>query len=146
MNHLSAVAESRALPFNPEARAYEAFSLDNDVRGYTKLYEPLQATSLKDALAEITARWNWDRGDRIGVRELGGRTDLLHIYAVRRSSHGIRKWNGHSESIEYARSLEHIATLDIDELAGTGHRCVGVEVDLHNRRQAQRPEGARLRR
>jgi hypothetical protein len=134
----SVAAESggpRAVPFNVEARAYEAFSLGRDGKDYTSLYEPLAATTLKEALAETTSRWAWDRGDRLGIRELGGRVDRLHVYAVRRKGHGVRTWNGHIPATEYARWLDHICTIDLNIINGIDVVGVGSERVLHEHRQ-----------
>src|SRR5690349_19222609 len=78
----------RAVAYDPDAREFEAFVLGNNFghdQSGTGLLDPLQATTLNDALAEVTARGHWDRGDRLGVRELGDKIDLLHVYAVRRT-------------------------------------------------------------
>jgi hypothetical protein len=131
-----------AVRFDPNARAFEAFACSDD--GDTRLLDPLAATSLKDALAETTSRWAWDRGSRVAVREIGERVDLLHVYAVRRSATGGRVWRGHVPSTEYSRWLDHICTIDLHVIAGVNLKAVGCEIDIHNHRQAQRPEGAVL--
>lgn len=138
---LAVIDEPRAVRFDPDARAYEAFRLGSDAKDRTSLQEPLTATALKEALAEATSRWSWDRGDRLGIREIAGRIDLLHIYAVRRSAHGSRgDW---ASNLEYARRLDHICTIDLNIVAGVDVVGVGVERDIFERRQRQRPEGAR---
>lgn len=136
----------RAVPFNPDARAYEAFIFGADTRciGGTKLLDPIAATSLQEALAETTERWVWDRGQRLGVREIGAGNDLLHVYAVRKKSAPRYEYRGHRQYREHERWLEHICTIDLNVLAGSPRGLVGCEIHLHQRRQAQRPEGARL--
>lgn len=133
----------RAVPFNVDARAYEAFRLGRDGKDRTTLQEPLQATTLKDALAETTSRWSWDRGDRLGVREIGSRIDRLHVYAARRSSAATRVYREYQQHSEYARSLDHICTIDLNIVAGIDVIGVGVEREIFDRRHRQRPEGAR---
>lgn len=130
----------RAVPFS--ATSFEAFRLG----GRTHLLDPLEAGSLEDALAETTSRWAWDRGDRLGIRELGDRSDRLHIYAVRKKSEGVRVWRGHEQSVEHRRWLDHICTIDLNAVAGIAVGIVGSEVDLHERGQRKRPERARLSR
>ncbi len=130
----------RAVPFAPDALAYEAFSFSPHG---TRLRDPLEATSLDHALAETTARWAWDRGDRLGIRELGDRIDRLHIYAVRRKSAGVRTWRNHIPTTEHRRWLDHICTIDLNIIAGIDVTGVGWERDLFERRQRLRPEGAR---
>jgi hypothetical protein len=129
--------------FDPDARAYEAFRLGRDATDRTSLQEPLRATSLKDALAETTSRWSWDRGDRLGIREIGERIDRLHVYAARRSGAPTRVYREYQQHNEYARSLEHICTIDLNIIAGIDVVGVGVERDIFERDQQQRPEGAR---
>lgn len=133
--------EPSAVRFDPNGMAYEAFSMS----GFrTRLLEPLKAAKLSDALAETTSRWVWGRGDRLAVREIGARIDRLHVYAVRRSSHGVRReWGA---NLEYAHSLELIATIDLNVVAGIPVGLVGSERALHAHDQARRPEGARLSR
>lgn len=128
---------ARAIPFQPHALAYEAFNMTG-VR--TVLLDPLQATSISDALAETTSRWAWDRGDRLGVREIGTGRDRLYIYAVRRKATGVLR--DFTSVKEHARWLEHICTIDLNVIAGIDLRAVGAERDLHARRQVLRPEGA----
>lgn len=129
--------------YDPDARAYEAFRLGSDAKGWTSLQEPLKATTLKDALAETTGRWSWDRGDRLGVREIGPRIDHLHVYAARRSGAATRVYRDYQHHTEYARSLEHICTIDLNIINGIDVIGVGVERQIFERRQQQRPEGAR---
>jgi hypothetical protein len=138
----------RTARYSPDATAFEAFSLATYERTgpSTKLLDPLAATSLNDALAEATHRWAWDRGDRIGIREISQDRDWLHIYAARRKSQGVRVVRSHLPSTEYRRWLEHICTIDLNTVAGIPVGCIGSEFDLHMRRQHQRPEGARLER
>lgn len=125
--------------------AYEAYSLPiYGGRPHTKLLEPLKAGSLNEALAETTGRWLFDRGDRLAVREIAQGIDRLHIYAVRRKSHGFRVWNGHVPSTEHERWLDHICTIDLNIVAGIDVIGVGSERDIFEHRQGQRPEGARL--
>lgn len=140
---MSALAEIQvplAVRFNPDARAFEAFRLGETG---TCLLDPLAAVSLEEAYAETTARWSWDRGDRLAIREIGERVDLLHIHAVRRKSQGVRAWQGYNPVTEYRRWLDHICTIDLNIVAGIDVVGVGVERDLFERRQAKRPEGAR---
>lgn len=120
--------------------AFEAFALR---RHETILLDPLAAENLDHACAETTARWAWDRGDRLAIREIGETADRLHIYAVRRKAEGTLTWNGYVPSVEHARWLEHIGTVDLNAVAGIAPGAVGVEVDLHEHRQRKRPEGAR---
>lgn len=131
----------RAVAFDPDARAYEAFSLS---KYGTRLLEPLGAASLKEALAETTSRWSWDRGDRLGIRELGGKIDRLHVYAVRRKSQGIQTWSrNHIPVTSHDRWLDHICTIDLNIIHGIDVVGVGVERQIFERSHAQRPEGAR---
>lgn len=135
--------DQQAVRFDPDARAYEAFSLGRDEKEWTSLYDPLAATSLKDALAEATSRWSWDRGDRLGIREIGPKLDRLHVYAVRRKSAANYTYRDHAQHREHARWLDHVCTIDLNVIAGIDLIGVGCERDIHARRQAQRPEGAR---
>lgn len=130
---------TRATRYSPRALAYEAFSLGER----TLLLDPLAATSLNDALAETTSRWSWDRGMRLGIRVIGAELDQLHVFAVRRKSVGNRAWQGHIPVTEYPRWLDLIATIDLNVVAGLPVGCLGSEVQLHERRQRLRPEGAR---
>lgn len=127
---------SAAAPYSP--RAYEAFNIGERT---TYLLDPLGAVTLPDALAETTSRWAWDRGDRLGIREITEDGDRLHVYAVRQKAHGRRP--NVLANLEYARWLDHICTIDLDVIAGIARHAVGSEVMLHERRQQQRPEGAR---
>lgn len=144
MISLAEITAPRAVAFNPDALAYEAFSLGREDKERTRLLDPLQAETLDDALAEATSRWSWDRGDRIGIREIGGATDRLLVYAVRRKAQGSQVWRGHVPTLEYRRWLELVATVDLIVLAGIGQGLVGCELELHERRQRERPVGARL--
>jgi hypothetical protein len=141
----------RAVPFNAEGRAYEAFAFGE--RG-TGLLDPLVSTSLDHALAEVTAKHHWDRGGRLGVREIGQEVDLLHIYAVRRTnaveSTRARYDNPYARTaLSYKRRLEHICTIDLRVISGEHIELIGnPSLDErrrrdHAERQAQRPEGAR---
>jgi hypothetical protein len=132
----------RAVRFDPDALAFEAFKFGER----THLLEPLAATTLNDALAETTSRWSWDRGDRLGIREIGPVIDRLHIYACRRKSQGVRAWQGYVPVTEHVRWLEHVCTIDLNVVAGIPVGLIGAECDLHLRRQHRRPEGARLER
>lgn len=136
--------EPRALPFNPDARAFEAFT-------GARLLDPLTATTLDEALAEVTERWAWDRGDRFQIREIGAgdgqfypfgkvAIDLLHVYAVRRGGRGT--WHP-NRPMTYAKSVEHICTIDLNIVIGVPVGIVGGERDLFELRQKMRPEGAR---
>lgn len=140
-----AVLPHIATRFDPHARSFEAFACG----ATTSLLQPLNATSLKNALAETTSRWSWDRGSRLAVREIGEKVDLLHVYAVRRASQPryVRRVGGgrdYDRVAEAERWLDHICTVDLNIVAGIDLWGVGVERDLHERRQQQRPEGARL--
>lgn len=132
---------TRAQPYSPNQAAYEAFSLGSDAKGSTRLCDPLEATTLAEALGEATSRWSWDRGDRLAIREITESGDHLHVYAVRRKAHGRR--SSIIANLEYGRWLDHICTIDLHVIAGIPRGLVGGEVDLHERRQRLRPEGAR---
>jgi hypothetical protein len=136
----------RVVVFNPNALAYEAFSLGRTNTDRTRLLEPLQATSLADALAEATSRWHWDRGDRLGIREIGGGNDRIMVYAVRRKCAGSSVYRNFQSVIEHARWLDHITTIDLNVVAGINRGALGSEVALHERRQRQRPDGAQMER
>lgn len=136
---MTALAGLRPQRFTAPAIAYEAFSLGST----TRLLDPLEAETLQQALGETTARWCWDRGDRFAVREIGEDIDRLHIYAVRRKSAGTRVWNRFESSVEHERWAEHVCTVDLNAVAGIAAGLVGSEVQLHRRRQDQRPDGAR---
>lgn len=153
----SIAEESRAVAYDPGARSYEAFGFGAFGLGGrgTNLLDPLEASTLDDALAETTSRWHWDRGDRLGVREIGENVDLLHVYAARRTS-SVTSYRAASDNplgrtpLEYKRRLEHICTIDLRVISGDHIELIGnPSLDdhrhkQHNRRQAQRPEGARL--
>jgi hypothetical protein len=124
--------------------AFEAFRFSPG--GGTYLLDPLEAGTLPDALAETTARWAWDRGDRLAVREIGEGRDRLHVFAVRRKSRGTKAWQGYVPVTEHERWLEPVCVIDLGAVAGIGEGLVGAEVELHERRQRERPAGARLRR
>lgn len=152
MNHLATIDSPRATRFDPDARAYEAFDLGLDERGCTSLLNPIEATDLRNALAELTSRQAFDRGDRVGVREIGPDCDRLHVYACRRSSQLGSRPSRDLMRMEpiYKRRFEHICTIDLRVVAG---ELVGLNENpslaehqrkRHAERQAQRPEGARL--
>jgi hypothetical protein len=122
--------------------SFEGFSISAS----TRLLPPLRATSLNEALAETTSRWVFDRGDRLAIREIGEETDRLHVYAVRRKSGSVEVWTGHVPSKAHERWLDHVCTLDLNVVAGIAVGAIGSEVELHERSQAGRPDGARLRR
>lgn len=137
----------RAVTFDPNARAFEAFSFGR----YSRLYDPLEATTLEQAVAETTARWAWDRGDRFGIREIGAgdsefypfgkvAVDLLHVYAVRRSGRGT--WH-RDKPMTYKMSAEHICSIDLNVICGVPVGLVGTEKQLHEQKQSRRPAGAR---
>ncbi len=126
--------------YDANAKSYEAFNIGERT---TYLLDPLTATSLNDALGEATARWSWDRGDRLAIREIGN-GDRLHVYAIRRKSVGTRTWSNHIPATEHARWLDHICTINLETVAGIGRGLVGGEAVLHARRQCERPEGAML--
>lgn len=132
--------EPRAIPFNPGARAFEAFRLGEHG---TRLLEPLQATSLNDALAETTSRWSWDRGHRLGIREIGPKVDRLHVYAARRKSAPRYVYRDYQQHREFGNWLELICTVDLNIIAGIDVIGVGSERDIFEQRHRQRPEGAR---
>lgn len=144
--------QPRAVAYDPDARAFEAFGFG--ARG-TSLLDPLLATTLDGALAEVTEREHLDRGDRIGVREIGQECDLLHIYAVRRTdtvtSYRRAYDNPCSRTpLTYKRRLDHICTVDLQAVAGIPPARFSDNPSLDRRyrqedahRQAQRPEGAR---
>lgn len=139
--NLAVLEPQLARRFDPDARAYEAFSLGRSDKEWTSLYDPLEAGTLKEALAEATSRWLWMRGDRLGIREISDKFDRLHVYAVRQKTHGSRP--NLLSNLEYARWLDHICTIDLDVVRGTARGLIGSEIDLYERRQRQRPEGAR---
>jgi hypothetical protein len=148
---------ARVVAYDPDARAYEAFALGDrfgiDLSG-TDLLEPIAATTLDDALAEVTAKHHWDRGDRLGVREIGPKIDLLHVYAVRRTS-TVESTRACSDNpyartaLSYKRRLEHICTVDLRVISGEHINLIGnpsldeIRRQRHAERQAQRPEGSR---
>lgn len=121
---------------------FEAFGLGTA----TRLLDPLEAETLQEALAETTARWSWDRGDRFAVREISERVDRLHIYAVRKKSAGTRVWRDYIPKVEHERWAEAICTVDVNVIAGIPVGAVGSEIQLHEHDQRKRPERARLER
>jgi hypothetical protein len=142
----------RAVAFDPDALAFEAFGFG--ARG-THLLDPVEATTLDAALAEVTERHHLDRGDRIGIREIGDGIDKLHVYAVRRTD-TVTKWRtaydnpAASTPLVYKRRLEHICTVDLRVLSGEHIDLIGnPSLDERRRRdhcerQAKRPQGAVL--
>lgn len=141
----------RAVAFDPGARAYEAFSFGE--LG-SKLLDPVKATTLGGALAEVTERHHFDRGDRIGVRELGDGFDKLYVYAVRRTVTVAACRAAYDNPaartpLVYKRRLEQICSIDLRVLSGEHIDLIGnPSLDErrrrdHRERQAQRPEGAR---
>lgn len=155
MTGLHPIMEGAIAPFLPPAgvrparirpASFEAFNLAGPAEKFprTALLDPLAADTLKEAVAEAVGRWSWDRGDRLGIREIGDQADRLHIYAVRRKSIGQRVWSDYRSSVEFDRWLDHICTLDLNVVAGIAVGAVGTEIDLHERRQEKRPEGARM--
>lgn len=141
----------RAVRFDPDARAYEAFGFGERA---TDILDPLEATSLDDALAEVTAKHHWDRGHRLGIREIWPENDLLHVYAVRRTS-SVESTRACYDNpygraaLSYKRRLEHICTINLRVISGEHIEFIGnPSLDecrraRHAERQAQRPEGAR---
>lgn len=122
---------ARAVAYDPDARTYEAFSLG----ARTDLKGELKATALDQATAEATARWHWDRGDRLGIRETGQEDspfwpfekqafDRLHVYAIQRSAP--LRW----EAVDYGArtvpvyrySLKLLTTIDLGLFRGEGFR------------------------
>jgi len=141
----------RAVAFDPNARAYEAFSFGGAGTG---LLDPLKATTLDHALAEMTERHRMDRGDRVGVREIGPEVDRLHVYACRRTDQieSTRPCYDNPygrTALSYKRRLEHICTIDLRVISGEHIELIGnPSLDerrrrAHAERQAQRPEDAR---
>lgn len=138
MSSQLAVAAPAAERYNTSF--FEAFGLTLN----TRLYEPLAATSMPEALAEVTGRWSWDRGDRFAIREIGDRLDNLHIFAVRKKSIGTQAWHNHIPVMVHERWADPICVIDLNVVAGIPVGLIGSEVFLHDRRQDQRPIGARL--
>lgn len=132
------IAPGAARPQKLQLLAFEAFSLGTT----TRLLEPLDARDLDEAIAQTIAAQAWDRGDRIGVREVGERVDRLHIFAVRKAAQGRRVWRDYVPSIEHRRWLEPICTIDLLEVVGMPGNRVGVEVTLFDHHQRKRPRGA----
>lgn len=134
-----------AVRFDPNARAFEAFSFGANG---SHLLDPVSATSLDDALAEVTERHGGDRGDRMGVREIGQEIDLLHVYAVRRTS-TVTSWHtggsGCRVPLSYKKRLEHICTINLRVISGEHVDLIGnpsldeYRRKQHAQRQAQRP-------
>lgn len=122
--------------------SFEAFNLS----GSTKLYEPLSATTLEAAEAEVTARWSWNRGDRFALREIGEATDRLHVYAVRQKSQGVKVWDGYVPSTMHQRWIDRICTVDLNVVAGIPIGLIGGERTLHACAQRRRPFGAQFKR
>lgn len=131
LESLVAAMEPRAVAFDPDARTYEAFSLG----ALTELKGALKATTLEQAQAEATDRWHWDRGDRLGIREIGQEDapfwpfdkqafDRLHIYAVQRSAP--LRWKATDDLMRtvpvYRYSLKLLTTIDLGVFRGEGFR------------------------
>jgi hypothetical protein len=125
------IPDRNAVPFDPDARSYEAFSLG----ARTELKGALEATTLDHATAEATDRWSWDRGDRLGIREVGQEDapfwpfdkqtfDRLHVYAIQRSAP--LRWvavdHGARTVPVYRYSLKLLATIDLGVFRGEGFR------------------------
>lgn len=113
-----------AVRFNPDARQYLAYRLSD-----TRLLGTLAAETLDAACAEATERWPWDRGDRLGIREIGQEdskhwpfekqpVDRLHIYAVRRSAPIAWKPVNHGSRTEpvYRFKLDAICAVDLHSI------------------------------
>ena len=124
---LRSAADTRTVAYNPDARAYEAFSLGER----TERKGSLVATTLVQAQAEATACWHWDRGDRIGIREQGQEDapfwpfekqafDRLHIYAVQRSAS--LRWEPSPDLMRtvpvYRYSLKLLTIIDLGVFRG----------------------------
>lgn len=145
------LVQPRAVAYDPDARTYEAFSFGG--RG-TGLLDQLEATSLDDALAEVTAKHHWDRGDRLGVREIGPDIDQMHVFAVRRTS-SIESTRACYDNpyartaLSYKRRLELICTIDLRVIRGEHIELIGnpsldeYRRQRHAEREAKRPDGAR---
>lgn len=123
--------EPRAVAFDPNARTYEAFRLG----AHTESRGKLEATTLEHAQAEASDRWHWDRGDRLGIREIGQEDapfwpfekqafDRLHVYAVQRSAP--LRWelapDGFRTVPVYRYSLKLLTTIDLGAINGEGFR------------------------
>lgn len=121
----------RAVAFDPNARTYEAFRLG----AHTESRGKLEAATLEQATAEATERWYWDRGDRLGIREVGHEEapfwpfekqafDRLHVYAVQRSAP--LRWKpvdyGARTEPVYRYSLKLLTTIDLGVFRGEGFR------------------------
>lgn len=121
----------RAVAFDPNARSYEAFRLGARTESRGKL----DASTLDQAQAEASERWHWDRGDRIGIREIGEEDstfwpfekqafDRLHVYAVQRSVP--LRWKavdyGARSVPVYRYSLKLLTTIDLGVFRGEGFR------------------------
>lgn len=150
------VKGTRASRFDPNARSFEAFSLGTEGRAGAHLLDPVEATQLDAALAEVTERHHGlDRGSRLGVRELGQDVDLMHVYAVRRTStpqsYRAAYDNPYGRAVAvWKRRLEHICTIDLRAVAGFEPAWFSDNPSLREvrrrewqDRQRQRPEGAR---
>lgn len=125
------IPDRNAERFDPDARSYEAFNLGRE----TKLLGKLNATTLDHATAEATERWNWDRGDRLGIRETGQEDapfwpfdkqafDRLHVYAVQRSAplHWMPVDHGSRTVPVYRYSLKLLTTIDLGVFRGEAFR------------------------
>jgi len=153
VNRLATVEhDGTAVRFDPNARAFEAFAFGG--RG-TSLLDPVQATTLDAALAEVTERHSGlDRGSRIGFRELGEGIDKLHIYAVRRTGIITATRPAYDNplrrvALDYKKRLEHICTVDLRTVAGLppefdcNPSLAAYQRREHDDREARRPAGAR---
>jgi hypothetical protein len=129
--NLAVLEPPRAVRFDPAALAYEAYSLG----ARTDLKGALNATTLEQAQAEATDRWHWDRGDRLGIREVGHADapfwpfekqafDRLHVFAVQRSAP--LRWRpvdyGTRTEPVYRYSLKLLTTIDLGVFRGEGFR------------------------
>jgi hypothetical protein len=121
----------RAVAFNPDARTYEAFRLGANTESRGKL----EATNLDHAQAEASDRWHWDRGDRLGIREIGQEDapfwpfdkqafDRLHVFAVQRSAP--LAWTpvdyGTRSVPVYRYTLKLLTIIDLGVFRGDGFR------------------------
>ena len=136
LESLVAAMEPRAVAYDPDARTYEAYSLGAQTEGKgTQAKGALKATTLDQATAEATERWAWDRGDRLGIREIGQEDspfwpfdkqafDRLHVYAIQRSAP--LQWIFDTESNRsvplYRYSLKLLTTIDLGMFRGEGFR------------------------
>lgn len=121
----------RAVQFDPDARQYEAYSLGER----TDLKGNLAAANLEAAQAEATERWHWDRGNRIGIREVGQEDspfwpfekqtfDRLHVFAVQRSAP--LRWEFTDDLMRrrpvYRYTLKLLTVIDLGLFRGEGFK------------------------